>query len=619
MVDGDRLLFFGGSVHYPRAPRSEWSTIMQEAKASGLNIIQTYVFWDVHEPEKDVFHFPSDSKSNENLVAFVQEAAKAGLFVHLRIAGYVCAEWNYGGLPVWLREMKNSTFRTFDERWLIQLQDFIEKTIDVVKSAKLLAADGGPIVMLQIENEYGNMEQYYGWKGKKYVQWLSEYALSLYEEVGNIPWVMCQQGEGVGTAPSAQIVNACNGYYCDDWIASHAVRFPNQPHMFTENWPGWFQKWGEPAPHRPATDVAFSVARWIAKGGTYMNYYMAFGGTSFGRHVGGPSIITSYDYDVQINEYAQRAEPKFSLLQRLHSIIKEYSAVLLDQMPPNAEPLEGSTECETHFYGNTTSFENMFIVFLSNWGSSLSCTFHVAHQDFEVPPWSVSILQGKPDSSVSVFNTKTYVNEITPNIRKFTPIDSTKLDLIGSKRELIPTTCSDVHHISSSRCILAPQPLEQLSVTKDSSDYLWYSTSIPFKALSPMEDGTYSVTVSFTSGGAGGEVFYAFIDSSMVANTIERHRARRRNSIYDPREDNVLIKLEILLPQADNYPEYIPLSILSVSMGLQNYEPFLEKASVGIVSVVSANGFQLENFTHIVGMIVHAFSAIRRLQLLILM
>jgi beta-galactosidase GanA len=96
IIDGQRKLFVSGSIHYPRAPRNEWSTILQQAKDSGINIIQTYVFWDVHEPENNQWNFPSSPTSSEDLVAFVEEAARLDLYVHLRISGYICAEWNFG-------------------------------------------------------------------------------------------------------------------------------------------------------------------------------------------------------------------------------------------------------------------------------------------------------------------------------------------------------------------------------------------------------------------------------------------------------------------------------------------------------------------------------------------
>lgn len=96
------------------------------------------------------------------------------------------------------------------------MTSFIDKVIEVVDDAKLFAKDDGPIIMVQIENEYGNIESSYGEEGANYIAQVSEYALNKHLDV---PWVMCQQGEGVGTAPPAEIINACNGHYCDNWIS----------------------------------------------------------------------------------------------------------------------------------------------------------------------------------------------------------------------------------------------------------------------------------------------------------------------------------------------------------------------------------------------------------------
>ena len=406
--------------------------------------------------------------------------------------------------------------------------------------------------------------------------------------------VKSQQGEGVGTAPSADIVNACNGYYCDEWIAKHAADFPNQPHAFTENWPGWFQKWGDPVPHRPASDVAFSVTRWFAKGGTYMNYYMQYGGTTFGRHVGGPRIITSYDYDVAINEYSMNAEPKYSLLRKLHHILMEYSDSLLSQMPPEAVPLQNkfSTNCESHLYGNSSM---KFIAFLSNWNSisSESCTFYVAElkTSIEVPAWSVTILYGKADSMLEVFNTKTFTDNITPNVIHPTLVSDFKLTTAAFMQETVPQTLCSSYNSEKSANLCGPSPMEQLSLTNDSTDYLWYTTSIPFKTLNLLTNGSYEVILRFTAGGGGGEIFYIYIDGILAANT------GSTGSFKSPETFEIPI---ILLP--DTYSEYLILSVLSVSMGLQNYGPFLEKITVGIISNVTANDYALINYQHTVGL-----------------
>jgi beta-galactosidase GanA len=225
-------MLIGGCIHYPRAHYTEWPHIFEEAKAQGINLLETYVFWDLHEPSQGEYFFP-DYPSSANLVDYLRQAQAHGLFVHLRFGPYVCAEWNYGGLPVWLRDLGSGTvtangtettassssgpiFRTTDTVWMGAMTSFIDKTLEVVREAKLFGEDGGPIVMVQIENEYGNIEASYGDEGARYVAEVAEYALKKELEV---PWIMCQQGEGVGTAPPAEIINACNGHYCDNWIS----------------------------------------------------------------------------------------------------------------------------------------------------------------------------------------------------------------------------------------------------------------------------------------------------------------------------------------------------------------------------------------------------------------
>lgn len=580
MLDGERKLFIAGSIHYPRAPRSEWPAIFKLAKDSGLNLIQTYVFWDIHEPENDQWNFPNDPSSNHDLVAFVQEAAKQGLYVHLRIAGYICAEWNFGGLPGWLREL-NSTLRTYDDVWMQQLSQFVEKTLTVVKDANLLYGQGGPIVMLQIENEYGNMEGYYGQKGHAYVSWLSQYAQSL--DTGGVPWIMCQQGEGTGTAPDASIVNTCNGFYCDNWISQHAAAFPSQPHMFTELWPGWFQNWGEPIPHRPAVDVAFSVARWFARGGSYVNYYMAFGGSTFGRDVGGPLIVTSYDYDVQIDEFVLPAEPKFSLLQQLHTLLRDNKDLLLQQMPPQAVPLSGHGDCESHTYSKTAANgQTSCIAFYSNWDEQTSCSFPLAGGRVEsVPAWSVSIGVGEDCSSI-VFNTKTSALAIATTQKTYTQVMDFVPKQQSSRSEPVP---------SDKNVVQASLPLEQLSLTHDHTDYLWYSASLPATT-------TGTGTLQFASGTAGGSVFYIYVDKQLQVMVSGDAGANPITSSSKALKEVRHFNVNITMPAGRSSV----LDILSVSMGLKNYGPFLETIQVGIVSELTLDGHQLGSVSHAVGL-----------------
>lgn len=225
-INGTRQLLISGSIHYPRASSAEWPHIISEAKANGINIVETYVFWSIHEPTTPgVYYFPDDG-SRDDIVEFLSECKRQNMFVNLRFGPYTCAEWNFGGFPAWLKSVPNITLRTMNDQYLEAMESFVSATMKVVDDAKLFAKDGGPIIMAQIENEYGNMEKYYGDDGAKYVEWSANLADS-YDV--KIPWIMCQQGEGTGSAPPAHIINTCNGYYCDQWIESHEADFPNQP------------------------------------------------------------------------------------------------------------------------------------------------------------------------------------------------------------------------------------------------------------------------------------------------------------------------------------------------------------------------------------------------------
>ncbi|WRX26666.1 Glycoside hydrolase 35 [Theobroma cacao] len=144
-----------------------------------------------------------------------------------------------------------------------EMQNSTTLIVDMVKKENLFASQGGPIILAQIENEFGNVMGPYGAGGKEYIQWCSNMAESL--GVG-VPWIMCQRQD----APKPMI-NTCNGFYCDEFKPNN----PSSPKMWTENWTGWFKSWGGADPYRTAEDLAYSVARFYQMGGIFQNYYMA--------------------------------------------------------------------------------------------------------------------------------------------------------------------------------------------------------------------------------------------------------------------------------------------------------------------------------------------------------
>ncbi|KAJ8545578.1 hypothetical protein K7X08_018161 [Anisodus acutangulus] len=144
-----------------------------------------------------------------------------------------------------------------------EMKLFLAKIVNLMKDENLFATQGGPIILAQVENEYGNVEWAYGVSGELYVKWAAETAVSLNTTV---PWVMCAQAD----APDS-VINTCNGFYCDRFTPNS----PSKPKMWTENYVGWFLAFGYSVPYRPVEDLAFAVARFFETGGTFQNYYMA--------------------------------------------------------------------------------------------------------------------------------------------------------------------------------------------------------------------------------------------------------------------------------------------------------------------------------------------------------
>ncbi|CAI0406125.1 unnamed protein product [Linum tenue] len=220
-----------------------WPDLIQKAKDGGLDVIQTYVFWNGHEPTPGNYYF----NDRYDLVKFVKLVQQAGLYLNLRIGPYVCAEWNFGGLPVWLKDVPGISFRTDNEPFKAAMQKFTEKIVNMMKQEQLFEPQGGPIILSQIENEMDPVEYEIGAPAKAYAQWAAKMAVGL--DTG-VPWIMCKQED----APDP-VINTCNAFYCENFKPNA----PYKPKMWTEAWTAWFSAWGNPVAYRPAEDLAFSI------------------------------------------------------------------------------------------------------------------------------------------------------------------------------------------------------------------------------------------------------------------------------------------------------------------------------------------------------------------------
>ncbi|RLN24735.1 beta-galactosidase 7-like isoform X2 [Panicum miliaceum] len=188
ILDGERRMLFSGDMHYPRSTPEKWPDLISKAKKGGLDVIQTYVFWNAHEPVQGQYNF----EGRYDLVKFIREIHAQGLYVSLRLGPFVESEWKYGGLPFWLRGIPNITFRCDNEAFKRHMQKFVTKIVNLMKDERLFYPQGGPIIISQIENEYKLVEAAFHSKGPPYVHWAAAMAVNL--QTG-VPWMMCKQDD----------------------------------------------------------------------------------------------------------------------------------------------------------------------------------------------------------------------------------------------------------------------------------------------------------------------------------------------------------------------------------------------------------------------------------------
>ncbi|KAF9680369.1 hypothetical protein SADUNF_Sadunf06G0114000 [Salix dunnii] len=525
IINGERKIILSGSIHYPRSTVEMWSDLIQKAKDGGLDTIETYIFWNAHEPRRREYNFTG----NLDFVKFFQKVQEAGLHGILRIGPYACAEWNYGGFPVWLHNIPEIKFRTDNEIFKNEMQTFTTKIVNMAKEAKLFASQGGPIILAQIENEYGNIMGPYGEAGKSYVQWCAQMAVA--QNIG-VPWIMCQQSD----APSS-VINTCNGFYCDAFTPNN----PKNPKIWTENWTGWFKKWGQKDPHRTAEDLAFSVARFFQQNGVVQNYYMYHGGTNFGRTSGGPYITTSYDYDAPLDEYGNLNQPKWGHLKKLHAALKLGEKILTNSTVKATKYSDGWVELTTF----TSNINGERLCFLSN--TKMDDLNVDLQQDgnYSVPAWSVSILQ---DCNQEIYNTAKVNVQTSLIVKKLHENDTPqKLSWEWAPE---PTKAA----LLGRGGFKATQLLEQKAATNDQSDYLWYMTRVVNNGTS-MKNVTLRVKYS-------GQFLHAFVNGKEIGS---------QNDYSFTFEKPALLK-----------PGRNIISLLSATVGLQNYGEFFDEGPEGI-------------------------------------
>ncbi|XP_027341289.1 beta-galactosidase 6-like [Abrus precatorius] len=545
IIDDQRKILFSGSIHYPRSTPQMWAPLIAKAKEGGVDVIQTYVFWNLHEPRPGQYDF----SGRYDIVRFIKEIEAQGLYVCLRIGPYIESEWTYGGFPFWLHDIPDIVFRTDNEPFKYYMQNFTTKIVSMMQSEGLYASQGGPIILSQIENEYQNIQKAFGEAASRYVEWAAEMAVGLRT---GVPWVMCKQTD----APDP-VINTCNGMRCGETFTG--PNSPNKPALWTENWTSFYQVYGGEPYIRSAEDIAFHVTLFIArKNGTYVNYYMYHGGTNFGRK-SSAYVITSYYDQAPLDEYGLLRQPKWGHLKELHAAIKSCSTTILQGMQRSFSLgqlqdgyifEEEGGECVAFLVNNDNV--NMFTVQFQN-------------RSYELPPKSISIL---PDCQTVTFNTATVntkSNRRTINlVQTFSSADKWK-------------QFQDVIPIFDQTSLISNSLLEHMNITKDKSDYLWYTLRFEhnIRCSEPMLQVQSAAHVA-----------HAFADGMYLGWAHGSHDVK-----------SFTLQVPITVNEGTNTND---ISILSVMVGLPDSGAFLERRFAGLTSVeiqCSENSYDLTNST----------------------
>ncbi|BBI33382.1 glycoside hydrolase family 35 protein [Cohnella abietis] len=324
VYDGKPLRIISGAMHYFRIVPEYWEDRLRKLRACGFNTVETYVAWNLHEPKEGQFCFEGIA----DIERFIRLAEELGLFVIVRPSPYICAEWEFGGLPSWLLADSDMRLRCSHQPFLDKVDAYYDVLLPKLKP--LLCTSGGPIIAMQVENEYGS----YG-NDKHYLEYLRQGMLDrgmdvlLFTSDGPEDYML--QG---GTLPST-LATLNFGSKPEQAFEKLLAVQPDKPLFCMEYWNGWFDHWGDQHHVRGYDDVKDVLDR-ILRMGASVNFYMFHGGTNFGFYNGANHIdfyeptVTSYDYNALLSEAGDITDKYMAIRE----VIALYADVPNEPLPP---------------------------------------------------------------------------------------------------------------------------------------------------------------------------------------------------------------------------------------------------------------------------------------------
>ncbi|GAA5195645.1 beta-galactosidase family protein [Microbacterium jejuense] len=327
LLDGEPFRVLAGALHYFRVHPGQWADRIRKARLMGLNTIETYVAWNAHEPVRGQW----DATGWNDLGAFLDLVAAEGMHAIVRPGPYICAEWHNGGLPVWLTGMPGIGLRRSEPSYLAEVTAYLQRVYDIVAPRQI--DRGGPVVLVQIENEYGA----YG-SDTAYL----EHLVQVTRDAGiTVPLTTIDQPTDQmlsdGSVEGVHLTGSF-GSRAPERLATLRRHQRTGPLMCAEFWDGWFDWWGATHHTTSAADSAAELDALLSAGAS-VNFYMFHGGTNFGLTNGANHkgrylpIVTSYDYDAPLDEAGRPTEKFFAF----RDVIAKYAPVP-DEVPAAGDP-----------------------------------------------------------------------------------------------------------------------------------------------------------------------------------------------------------------------------------------------------------------------------------------
>lgn len=403
-LNGQPFKILSGAIHYFRIDPDDWYHSLFNLKALGFNTVETYVPWNAHEPHKGQFDF----SGRLDIERFIQTAQSLGLYMIVRPSPFICAEWEFGGLPAWLLE-ENMRIRSSDPAFIKTVSQYYDRLLGIL--TRYQVDQGGPILMMQVENEYGS----YG-EDKTYLRSVRD----LMKEKGVTCPLFTSDGPWRATLRAGTLIEddvfvtgnfgskaSYNFAQMQEFFDEHGKKWPL---MCMEFWDGWFTRWKEPVIHRDPEELAEAVHEVLELGS--INLYMFHGGTNFGFMNGCSARgtldlpqVTSYDYGALLNEQGNPTEKYYAVQKMMATYYPQYpqeEPLIKECLPARTLSLTAKTSLFANVHNIAQVETSLYPKRMEELGQHTGYLLYETDVEMDAPEERLRIIDGRDRAQVYV-------------------------------------------------------------------------------------------------------------------------------------------------------------------------------------------------------------------------